>query len=359
MPVERVSVILSCRRGGENMGSVLLRLAQQRGIAIGHFEIILVDPGLFPNLAVQAQTVWQHLGAPAPMIVVSETGAGLAASRRTGIAAARHPILSMIDDDVLICPDWCSRVQLVFAQRPAVGVIGARGVAVLPEGTIVPNWFSLREHEFGIGGQGVTPGLQVDRGAVFHGPGLSLRKPALDSMRRHGFVPLLDGGVGEEAELCLALSLAGWSLWYEPSLIYERTLEPGTLAPRTLLAFRDQIGEGAATLDIYHALFSRGPRWPIWLIRAAVKRRQRWSLLALSRRTLIAALPRRDREARFAAMLEEAEQTGHRRAILEGQADRRRQINQTVAWLRASRRAAKLAKADRLKRLDLALRGDG
>jgi glycosyltransferase involved in cell wall biosynthesis len=62
--------------------------------------------------------------------ILEEPTLGLSSARRAGIAAARGPIVVLVDDDNVLAPDYLARVLELFAAHPEVGALGGR---ILPE----------------------------------------------------------------------------------------------------------------------------------------------------------------------------------------------------------------------------------
>src|ERR687886_61147 len=87
---------------------------------------------------------------------------------------------------------------------------------------------------------------------LLHRPGLIVRTSAWHQLIEAGFKPLLIDRTGAQlttggdVELCYALRLAGWCLWYEPSLHLQHFMPAGRMRWQYLRAlFRSN---GAASI---------------------------------------------------------------------------------------------------------------
>jgi hypothetical protein len=92
------------------------------------------------------------------------------------------------------------------------------------------SWFEDHKASYAIGPNGLRQGDITNTQGWLWGAGLSIRKCAWQQLVSKGFSPLLIGrhrkklGAGEDSELCLALRLAGWRLWYDSRLRFQHFL---------------------------------------------------------------------------------------------------------------------------------------
>lgn len=106
MPSPAVSLIVCAYR---RPASLDLALASARAQAAVHFEIIVVDDS-GDN---RCEQVLQRHAADARVTIVRPPHQGLAASRARGVALARAPWVTFLDDDDTLLPEHlASRVQL-------------------------------------------------------------------------------------------------------------------------------------------------------------------------------------------------------------------------------------------------------
>jgi hypothetical protein len=99
-----VSVVVPVKNGAASLPRVIAALEAQ---ADGRpFEIIAVDDG-----SADGGTAWLTEAAATGRIrLLTGRGAGAAAALNLGIAAARHPVIAQVDQDVEVGPHWLRRL---------------------------------------------------------------------------------------------------------------------------------------------------------------------------------------------------------------------------------------------------------
>ncbi|QJE73265.1 glycosyltransferase family 2 protein [Aerophototrophica crusticola] len=127
-----LSFVLCAHNARDRIGDCLSHLSRQRLIVGQGYEVVLVDNGSTDGTADLARQVWQREGATAPLRVVPEPRLGLVHARLTGIRAARHEVLSFVDDDTWMAPDWVATALRTMEEHPTVGLVGAEGEARFP-----------------------------------------------------------------------------------------------------------------------------------------------------------------------------------------------------------------------------------
>ncbi len=164
---------------------------------------------------------------------VLEAVPGLARARNTGVLAARGEIVAFTDDDVLVDPDWLTRLVAAFELAPAVGCVSG----LVPSGELrTPTqaffdqrvtWsdavgrqvFSLADPPAG------TPLFPFQVGEYGTGANFALRRATIFQLG--GFDEALGVGTptggGEDLDMFVRVILAGWALVVEPSaLVWHR-----------------------------------------------------------------------------------------------------------------------------------------
>jgi hypothetical protein len=109
-----------------------------------------------------------------------------------------------------------------------------------------------------------------------------LRKRAWQMLTENQFSFLLSDRKGQalsaggDAELCYALRLAGWRLWYEPRLRMQHFLPESRLQWDYLRRVSRGFGAATAGIDAYEMAIKNGPTGSIWNAR----RTWNWQTLA-------------------------------------------------------------------------------
>jgi len=252
-----VSIVICCFNSAQRLPDTLARLlAQVRDEAIS-WEVIVVDNASTDDTAVVAQRVWPT-GFRAPLRIVKEPNPGLAHARCTGLTVARGEIVSFVDDDNRVCADWVRCVHEIFARRSDAGACG--GLALANFAAREPSWFKSAQPYYACGPQAPCEGYVDDRRGYLYGAGLSVRKQALARLYDLGFQNLASDRTGAslssggDVEICLALRLGGWRLYYDPRLILHHLIP----AERTTERYRRRlifaIGRSELCLGLYRVV---------------------------------------------------------------------------------------------------------
>lgn len=216
-----VSVVICCYNSAKRLTQTLNHLVTQEVCQGLQWEVLIIDNASTDDTSQVALKYW--LGdVSVPLRVVYESQLGLAYARQRGFKEAKYDIVSFIDDDNWICSKWVQLVSEIMNQQPNIGACGGFSEAVCE--ITPPNWFECYKGSYAVGPQGKVAGdITWTRGYLW-GAGLTIRKSAWQQLVNGGFRHLLTGRqgskftAGEDSELCFALRLAGWRLWYEPRL---------------------------------------------------------------------------------------------------------------------------------------------
>jgi glycosyltransferase involved in cell wall biosynthesis len=252
---EGVSIVVCCHNSALMLPKALTFVAEQKVRDGIEWEVIVVDNASTDETSQVALRSWPSK-APAPLRVVHESQLGLVYARIKGFAEANYGIVSFIDDDNWVYPDWVEVVWEVMNNDPKIGACGGLNDPVFE--TQPPWWFKSVEDSYAVGPQGQKAGKMTWSRGYLHGAGLSVRKSAWQELVRKGFQPKLVGRRGktltggEDSELCLALRLAGWELWYEPRLRLHHFLPAHRLKWSYVRRVRRESGEYLVEQDPYH-----------------------------------------------------------------------------------------------------------
>ncbi|NOT07450.1 MAG: glycosyltransferase family 2 protein [Gemmatimonadales bacterium] len=247
-PVPSITVVVCTYNGAQRLPEVLRHLrAQQTSVP---WEVVVVDNASTDGTAEVARRHWD--GAPVALRVVREPELGLGHARRRGIGEAKFDLICFVDDDNWLAPDWLATAAAIMGSHSDVGACGGRTKGVFE--TEPPAWLPRYQQQFVIGKQAEHGGDITETRGHLWGAGLVLRKSAYEELVRHGFQARLTGrtgGVlisGEDYELCYALRMAGWRLWYDPAMVL-RHFMPSTRITWGYLQ-RLNRGHGATSVDL-------------------------------------------------------------------------------------------------------------
>jgi glycosyltransferase involved in cell wall biosynthesis len=228
-----VSLIICCYNSAARLPETLAHLARQE--TASPWEVILVDNACTDDTVAVGQRCWADLGSPAPLRVVHESEAGLSYARRAGLDAAQHAYAIFCDDDNWLAPDYVQTVAEILDRHPEVALAGGDATPGFEAGATPPAWFEGLQGYYALGRQGETAGYVPEARGYLWGAGLALRVSALRALYASGFVSLLSDRQGNQlssggdGELCFALRLQGWRLWYDPRLQLTHVMSVGRL----------------------------------------------------------------------------------------------------------------------------------
>jgi len=267
-----VSVVVPSHNGAARLPAVLDHIAGQRPPAGLAWEVVLVDNDSTDGTAAAASQAWPA-SPGVPLRVVREPRLGLGHARVRGFAEARGDLVTWVEDDNWIAPDWLAVITAVMREHPGVGACGGVNEPVCE--TTPPAWFEEFQFAYAAGPQGSMPGdVTVARGHLW-GAGLTVRRAAWEDLVGQGFRPLLADRRGEanfnsggDSEICFALRLAGWRLWFEPRLRLRHFLLAHRLDWRYLRRMFRGVGASSVGFDPYCRAYdgaSVDGRRRIWL----------------------------------------------------------------------------------------------
>ncbi|PWT74121.1 MAG: hypothetical protein C5B60_07245 [Chloroflexi bacterium] len=249
-----VTVAVCTHNGAGRVSETLVRLAAQQVPPRMEWEVLVIDNASTDDAVNQAKRAWP-LSLADRFRVVSESQLGLTHARCRALADARFEIVSFVDDDNWVCADWVRVVAEIMAHRPRVGACGGM---VEAQCEVQPPWWFERYQEFyAIGPQHHQEGdITWERGYLW-GAGLTVRYSAWAHLTCLGFRFLLMDRRGTrlhsggDAEICLALRLAGWTIWYDPRL-YMRHFVP---ASRLRWSYLKQVVRGFGVASPSHKAY--------------------------------------------------------------------------------------------------------
>ncbi len=249
-----VSVVICCYNSADRLPATLEHLMRQEVDSGLPWEVIVVDNASTDDTGKLAKALWPE-PTPVPLHVVREPEPGLSYARKRGLDQARYELVSFIDDDNWVAPDWVEKVHETMKFHPEVGACGGRTEAVFEAAP--PFWFERFKNNFVIGQQAEHAGDITWSSGHLWGAGLTVRKAALQELINNDFKHLLTGRKktsltsGEDYEICYALRMAGWKLWYEPSLVLRHYMPQKRLTWENLMKMYRGLGATTIGLDPY------------------------------------------------------------------------------------------------------------
>jgi glycosyltransferase involved in cell wall biosynthesis len=268
-----VSVIICCYNAAARINKTLEHLQKQIVADEISWEVIVVDNASTDNTSSIAQIKWNEHPVT-ELKVVAESKPGLMNARRKGLQTAQYDIVSFIDDDNWVETDWVQKVADVFAMNEKIGACGGRSEAIFEEHK--PEWFDDYQSSFAVGVQGDQSGIVDDKKGFLWGAGLSFRKSLWHELENRGFKNLTVGRegknitAGEDSELCYAIRLLGYHLYYNKDLGLKHFMPANRMNIKYLGKMFEGFGKAYARLNSYRVLLEKDrfklyPWWREWI----------------------------------------------------------------------------------------------
>jgi glycosyltransferase involved in cell wall biosynthesis len=258
-----VSIVICCYNSARRLPETLRRLAAQRVPEGVPWEVLVIDNASTDGTAEMALRLWPTL-APAPLRVVAEPNPGTANARYRSFFAARYEIVSFLDDDNAVAPDWVDKVAAFFRNHSEISAVGGPSKAIFEANP--PTWFGHISMFLAIGDQNGQSGDITDRhGTLLWTAGMSVRKAPVLKLIKGGFRFFSCGGSslriqsGEDTELCFALRAAGGRLYYDAEMAIEHFMPADRLVWSNILKHMGIMGKSSPLLDLYLIALNRFP----------------------------------------------------------------------------------------------------
>jgi glycosyltransferase involved in cell wall biosynthesis len=219
MSLPGVSVVICCYNGAKRLRETVKYIALQKVPSGLPWEFILVDNASSDNSAQVVRDSWAEFNGSSVMRIVYEPKQGLSTARARGFLEAKFDFILLCDDDNWLDNNYVSIAFSVMQEKSNVAVLGGHGTL---QYEISPRDWMQRIKIFASGAQAAGTGHAS--GMKVYGAGCVIRKSAMNYLNQAGFQSLLTDRNGNELssggdyELCYALSMAGFDIWYDERL---------------------------------------------------------------------------------------------------------------------------------------------
>jgi len=256
--INGVTIVICCHNSAKRLPPTLEHLKKQIVPAGIPWEVIVVDNASTDETSQIALTLWSDY-SDAPLRVVSEPRVGLMNARISGFREANYEFVSFVDDDNWVCEDWVVNVYKIMREHPEIGACGGRSEAVFD--IEPPDWYHQYHGSIAVGEQSKEEGdVTASRGWLW-GAGLTIRKTAWEEIRNKKTVFLLSGrnglklSSGEDNEICYALRILGWRLYYSPQLSLKHFISANRISWEYLCKIQSDNGYTLIVMSRYHKFF--------------------------------------------------------------------------------------------------------
>ncbi|MBX0332350.1 glycosyltransferase family 2 protein [Pontibacter sp. HSC-14F20] len=217
-----ITIVICTYNGAKLLPETIRHIASQRISSYIKWEVLVVDNASTDNTSEVVLEEWEKQGQPTQLHLFHQPRQGLTYARELALSHSKYEFVLFCDDDNWLCPDYLNLAYQLMLSHPEIGVLGGNGELVFESPP--PKW-AIGHGFFANGPQAKTPG-PVSRQFVY-GAGCVIRKSAYETLLHAGFRPLLTDRVagtltaGGDYELCYAIAMAGYSIWYEDKLKFK------------------------------------------------------------------------------------------------------------------------------------------
>lgn len=248
-----LSFVICCYNSEKRITKVLHHLKAQKTKNNIPWEVIVVDNNSSDKTAEIATQFWGSF--PVPIRLVFEPKPGLSHARHTGIKEAKFKYVSLIDDDNWVEDRWIEKVYHIMHKHPEAALCGGRGIPDYE--STPPQWLDQFTDALAVGPQGESEGPLDPPNWYIYGAGMTIRKSAWNYLLKNGFTSLLSDrkktqiSSGGDSEICLAMRLAGFQVWYTPLLTFSHHIPKSRVEWKYMRKLFRSFGRSSIILDLY------------------------------------------------------------------------------------------------------------
>lgn len=256
-----VSIVICTFNGAERLPQTLSYIAKQVTHPDLLWELIIVDNASTDDTKHASLVEWSRHKCSAPLRIVDEFTQGLSAARHKGFQTAKYNYIVLCDDDNWLDSKFVQTAFDIMDKDRTIGVLGGPSTPQFEEHP--PEWYKWFQHGYAAGEQfdfntnKISEGdITWKRGFVW-GAGMVLRKKAVDELYAKGFKSIMSDrkgyqlSSGGDSELCYALALAGWKIWYDSRLTCYHLMPSGRVTWNYLIRLFQGFGITSVGLDPY------------------------------------------------------------------------------------------------------------
>lgn len=245
-----ISVVICTYNGASLLPETIRHIAAQQVPDYIPWEFIIIDNASSDNTTAVARQEWSKYKCSQPFSIIAEPQPGLSYARARGFANAQYDYILMCDDDNWLNPHYIATVYEIMTAHVHIGALGGNGSLVFEEEP--PAW--IRSFSVYAAGRQAQESGPVKRCTVY-GAGCVIRKSAYDMLLQSGHRSLLTDRLrkelssGGDYELCLALAIAGFSIWFDERLTFSHFITRDRI---TIEYYRKYLKESAKCLEVLH-----------------------------------------------------------------------------------------------------------
>jgi glycosyltransferase involved in cell wall biosynthesis len=223
-----VSILICTYNGSKNLEQTLIHLVNQHVDDNIPWEVILIDNGSTDQSKETAARTWNDQGCPVPLRLFDEPKKGKDIAIDFGLSKVQYKYVIVCDDDNWLCDTYVQHAYYTMKNNPEIGILGGKSVAAFESNP--PQWFFSYQIYFAVGEQGLVNGEIQHYWPKYRflwGAGSVINMEAYFFLKSKGFSRILTVrkypkvARSEDVELCFAIWLAGYKVWYQKELVLQ------------------------------------------------------------------------------------------------------------------------------------------
>jgi len=253
-----VSIIICCHNGASRLQQTIRHIARQHVPWYIPWEVLIIDNGSTDDSMAIARKEWRRNRKGFPLRIVHEPVLGLSHARVRGFRDAYYEFMIMCDDDNWLDRKYVASAYRIMSEEGNIGALGGFGKLVFE---VDPPVAEL-SYIFAAGAQADHSGKVKDN--RLYGAGCVIRHSAYQKLLGSGFKSLLTDRKGAELtsggdyELCLALAMMGYDVWYDERLRFTHYITAERLTWEYFLKYAYESSKSFNVISSYKMVLANG-----------------------------------------------------------------------------------------------------
>jgi glycosyltransferase involved in cell wall biosynthesis len=253
-----ISILICCYNSTSRLKPTLEHISKQQVDINIPWEVIVIDNNSSDGTGEYAIKIWQNLNCLIPFQVVDELISGLSNARKKGITTSKYEYILFCDDDNWLAPNYVNIAFNIMEKDKTIGLAG--GWSTATSEIDLPPWFTQSPMFFAVGKQYKKTGIAEN---YLYGAGLILRYTCFRELTEKSFSFLLSDRKGNtlssggDVELCYAIQLLGYKLWYDEDLYFQHFMPSDRLTMKHYIKLRKGISKSDVILSAYKAVLNK------------------------------------------------------------------------------------------------------
>ncbi|MFA6922786.1 MAG: glycosyltransferase [Bacteroidales bacterium] len=252
---EGISVAVCCYNSEKRLPHTLKHLFNQKVDLNFKWEIIIINNNSSDNTKEAALKSYKDSGGNIPFSVVYEFRQGLIFAREKAFEAAKYNFVCFVDDDNYLDENYIKTAFDIMSKNSEIAVLGGYSEPIAE--IDFPEWFSKFKNAYAIGKQNTFSGDITKIKGYVYGAGFIVNKKCWNYIKAKGFRCFTTGrkgksfSSGEDVEICIAMQIAGYKIWYDENLKLKHFTPNERLTATYLKKFYKGNGKTYPLLNIY------------------------------------------------------------------------------------------------------------